>query len=336
LLDMPVLVMPALKVRISGMGKYLPERVVTNRELEEKLGLTKGWIERRTGVLERRYATHETTVSQAVEASKQALENAGLSVNDIDAIIGASSVPQQAIPCTAALLQRELGAPDGMSACFDINATCLGFLFALHQAALYISNGFYKRVLIFSSEIASPSLNPKEPESMCLFGDAAAAVIIEASDTSAILGASFETYSSGAGYTQILGGGTLHRPNVTSPESEHNLFHMDGPAVFKQAKRTMKPFMDDLLKQVGWSYEDVDVFVPHQASGHAVRSISQHMGFSPEQTIFNLPLRGNCVAASIPLALAEAVEDGKIIPGHKVILAGTAAGLTLGAVVLIF
>ena len=328
--------MQPLGVRIAGLGKYLPERIVTNAELEKKLNLPPGWIAKRTGVLERRYVTHETSVSQAVAAAKQALENAGLSVDDIDAVIGASSVPQQAIPCTAALVQRELGMPDGGSACFDINATCLGFLFALHTASQLISSGFYKRILIFSSEIASLSLNPKEPESMCLFGDAAAAVILGASNESFILGASFKTYSSGSHLTQILGGGTLHRPNLTPPESDHNLFHMDGPAVFKQAARTMKPFMDDVLFKTDWSYDDVDFFIPHQASGHAVQSISQHMGFNDKQTIFHLPLRGNCVAASIPLALTEAVEEGKIKRGHKLVLAGTAAGLTLGAVTLIF
>ena len=325
-----------LGIRLAGLGKYLPERIVANEELEAKLNLPSGWIAKRTGVLERRYATYETSVSQAVAAAKKALENAALNVNDIDAMIGASSVPQQAIPCTAALLQRELGASDGLSACFDINATCLGFLLAVHTAAHYIASGFYKRVLIFSSEIASPSLNPKEPESMCLFGDAAVAVILEASEDSWLLGASFKTYSSGAHLTELRAGGTLHRPNVTPLDSEYNLFHMDGPAVFKQAARTMKPFMDAFLQTVNWSYTDINHFVPHQASSHAVKSISQGMGFTEEQIVFNLPYRGNCVSASIPLALTEAVEAGRIQRGHKVVLAGTAAGLTLGAIALTF
>ncbi len=328
--------MQPLGVRIVGLGKYLPERIVDNAELETKLDLSKGWIAKRTGVLERRYASHETSVSQAVGAAKKALENASFSVNDIDAIIGASSVPQQAIPCTAALVQRELGMLEGLSACFDINATCLGFLFALHTAAQSIASGFYKRVLIFSSEIASPSLNPKEPESMSLFGDAAVAVILKSSNDSWLHGASFKTYSSGAHLTELLAGGTLHRPNLTPLDSEYNLFHMDGPAVFKQAARTMKPFMDSFLQTIQWSLTDVDHFVPHQASSHAVKSISQLMGFTEEQTVFNLPYRGNCISASIPLALTEAVEAGRVQRGHKVVLAGTAAGLTLGVVALEF
>lgn len=322
-------------VRITGLGSYLPERVVKNEELEQKLNLPAGWIEQHTGVLERCYATHETTVSQAVVASKQALENARLTTRDIDAIIGASSFPQQAIPCTAALVQRGLGAPDGLSTCFDINSTCLSFLFALHYAAQAIHIGFFKRVLIFSSEIASPSLNPKEPESFTLFGDAAAAVIVEASSHSYLHGAAFKTFSSGAHLTQVLGGGTLHRPG-TSYNPDFNLFTMDGPAVFKHASRTMKPFMDEFLESIIWTPQNVNAFVPHQASRYAVEYISSRLGFQQEQIILNLPKRGNCVSASIPLALAEAVHAKRIKRGDKVLLTGTAAGLTLGAVALTF
>jgi 3-oxoacyl-[acyl-carrier-protein] synthase III len=327
--------MRPFNIRLSGLGTYLPERVVTNTELEQQLNLPDGWIEKRTGVLERRYATRETTVSQAVCAARQALDDAQLTPRDIDAIIGASSFPQQAIPCTAALVQRELSAPDGLSACFDINATCLGFLFALHYAVQAIHNGFFKRVLIFSSEIASPSLNPKEPESFALFGDAAAAVVVEASSESYFHGAAFKTFSSGAHLTQVLGGGTLHRPG-TNYNPDFNLFSMDGPAVFKHASRTMKPFMDEFLESIAWTQADVNAFVPHQASRYAVEYLSSRLGFRQEQVILNLPTRGNCVSASIPLALAEAVHAKRIKRGDQVLLTGTAAGLTLGVVALTF
>ena len=328
-----------LHVRIVGLGAYLPERVVTNEELERKLGLVPGWIAKRTGVLERRYATTETTVSQAVAASRVALERAGVALEEVDAIIGASSVPQQAIPSTAALVQRELGAPDGGSACWDVNATCLSFLFALHSAALGIASEQYRTVLIFSSEIGSPSLNPREPESASLFGDAAAAVVLQASgvdDPSQLLGANFKTFSSGAHFTQVRGGGTLHRPSSTFDRPELNLFHMDGPAVFKHAARTLPGFLNEFLSSIGWTHASVDALVPHQASGHGVLGITERLGFAREQIVYNLPTRGNCIAASIPLALCEAVESGRIARGQKVLLAGTAAGLTLGAVALEF
>jgi 3-oxoacyl-[acyl-carrier-protein] synthase III len=341
----------ALAVRIAGLGTYLPERVVTNGELEAQLGLAPGWIAKRTGVLERRYATFETTVSQAVAASQVALERAGITSKDLDAIIGAN-LAQQTIPCTAALVQKALGAPDGSSACWDVNATCLSFMMALHSAALLIAAGQYKTILIFSSEIASPSLNPLEPESASLFGDAAAAVVLTSSDrassdrassdqvgsstTNLLLAAKFQTFSSGSHLTELLGGGTLHRPQTTFDHPKLNLFHMDGPAIFKHAARTFPPFLESFLDGIGWTLASVDALVPHQASGHGVLGIAGRLGFSRDQIVYNLPTRGNCVAASMPLALAEAVEAGRIRRGDRVLLAGTAAGLTLGAIALIF
>jgi 3-oxoacyl-[acyl-carrier-protein] synthase III len=324
-----------LAVRIAGLGSYLPERIVTNAELELRFGLQPGWIAKRTGVLERRYARHETTVSQAVTASQIALERSSIKLEEIDAIIGAN-LAQQTIPCTAALVQKALGAPDGSSACWDVNATCLSFMMALHSAALLIASGQYKNILIFSSEIASPSLNPLEPESASLFGDAAAAIVLTASDDSNLIGAKFQTFSSGSHLTELLGGGTLHRPQFTHGRPELNLFHMDGPAIFKHAARTLPPFLEAFLTGIGWEISSIDALVPHQASGHGVQSISRRLGFTPGQVVFNLPLRGNCIAASIPLALTEAVEADQIKRGDRVLLAGTAAGLTLGAVALVF
>ncbi len=326
----------ALPVRIAGVGKYLPERVVANAELEISMGLSAGWIFKRTGVLERRYASHETTVSQAVAAAQVALERAGVRLDEINAIIGASSTPQQAIPCTAALVQAALGAPDGGSACWDVNATCLSFLFALHSAAQTIALGMYETVLVFSSEIASPSLNPTEPESAALFGDAAAAIVLRRDSTasSLVYGARFQTFASSAHLTRLSGGGTLHRPQFTHENPELNLFQMNGPAIFRHALQHMGPFMTGFLQGVGWQIPDVDALVPHQASKHGVEQVSRRLGFQPRQVMTNLATRGNCVAASIPLALCEAMESGQIGRGDRVVLAGTAAGLTLGALAL--
>nr|MBA2680530.1 beta-ketoacyl-ACP synthase III [Ktedonobacteraceae bacterium] len=226
-----------LPVKIAGLGWYLPSRRVTNAQLEEQFGISAAWIERVTGVCERRYVTTETTLSMAAVAAQEALANAHLHPKDLDAIICASSAPQQAIPCTAAFLQRAISAPDGASACFDLNATCLSFLFALQTAAHLIAAGVYSTVLLCSSEPASLAINPAERESVALFGDAAAAAILTRSSTdeeNRVWHASFETHSSGAELTQILGGGTLHAPNDSATTAEMNLFSMDGPAVFKQ------------------------------------------------------------------------------------------------------
>lgn len=328
-----------LSVRIAGLGWYLPERRVTNEELEEKTGIPSAWIGRVSGVRERRYASNETSVSMATAAARIALLEAGLHARDLDAIVGASTGPQQSIPCTAAFVQRELDAPEGASACFDINATCLSFLFALQSVAHLVAAGVYKHVLLFSSELVSRSLNPQERESMVLFGDAAAAAIITRSapgEKSAFWHAQFATYSSGAELTQILGGGTLHHPNDPTTTTEMNLFQMRGSTIFKQASLVVGPFLDDFFTKLEWERSQVDAVVPHQASRHAVELLSARLGFQQQQVVWNLAERGNTVAASIPLTLAEAVRNGRIVRGHKVLLVGTGAGLTLGATALTF
>ena len=328
-----------LAVKIAALGWYLPEKRITNAHLEKQLGISAQWIEHATGVQERHYVTTENTLSMAASAVHMALNNAGMDVCDPDAIICASSAPQQAIPCTAALLQRELQAPEGASACFDINATCLGFLFALHTAAHLVAAGEYRTVLICNSEYASRAINPLERESAALFGDAAAAAIVTASqdnEESSFWQAQFATYSSGADSTCIIGGGTLHHPNDPTTLPEMNLFHMEGPAVFKQAIQLLGPFLDRFFSKLGWERDSIDAVVPHQASRHGIELLTKRHGFASEQIINHLAQRGNCVSASIPLALAEAVYGGRIQRGNRVLLIGSGAGLTLGAIALTF
>ncbi len=327
-------------ITIRGLGTYLPERRVTNLELEARLPVPAGWIARATGIHERRaVGADETTISMAAAASRAALHMANLDVVQIDGIIGASAVPQQAIPCTAALLQRALGAPEGRSACFDVNVTCLSFLVALQTAACYIESGLLNNVLVFSSEISSCAINWAEPESAVLFGDGAAAVIVSrsaADEPGRLWHMALETHSSGADLTRVLGGGTLHHPNNPATTSAINLFSMQGPAVFKQAVRLTEPFLDRFFATLGWERTSVDLVIPHQASGHAVAQLSRRLGFRPEQVFINLPERGNCIAASLPLALAEAVAAGRLRRGDRAVLVGTGAGLTLGALALTF
>jgi 3-oxoacyl-[acyl-carrier-protein] synthase III len=328
-----------LKIKIAGTGWYLPERRVPNIYFEERYGIHASWIERATGVRERRYVDGETTVQMGTAAAQMALESANLRVEDLDAIVGASTGPEQTIPCTAALVQRALGAPEGKSACFDINATCLSFLFALQSVAHLVAAGVYRRVLIFSSEMASRALNPAERESFVLMGDAAAAVIVtksEEGEASCYWHGQFATYSSGADLTRLLGGGTLHHPNDPMTTPEMNLFHMEGTAIFRQAVRLIGPFLETLLASLSWERQQIDVVVPHQASRHAIELLIARLGFTEQQVAWNLAERGNCIAASIPLTLAESVHSGRIKRGDRVLLLGSGAGLTLGAVALTY
>jgi 3-oxoacyl-[acyl-carrier-protein] synthase III len=328
-----------LAVRIAGLGKYLPEKVVSSTELETQLDIPSGWIERTTGVRARHYAGEESAAQMAATAAREALQIAGLTPIDLDAIIGASAGSQQVIPCTAAFVQRELGAPDGKSACFDINATCLSFVFALQNAAYLIAGGVYKNVLIFSSEITSFSRNPRQWESAALFGDGAAAAVLTATSegkTGAIGYSKFVTYSSGAELTQLLGGGTLHHPNDPATTSEMNFFNMDGPAVFRKAARLVPIFWAEFEKMQGWKAQDYAQVIPHQASRHGLKMLTTRFGFRPDQVFVNIRKRGNCIAASIPLALTEAVEAGRVRRGDRVLLIGTGAGLSIGGLALTF
>jgi 3-oxoacyl-[acyl-carrier-protein] synthase-3 len=328
-----------LPVKIAGLGYYIPERRVTNAYFEQKYGFSSSWISQVTGVYERRYVTDETTVQMGVHASRMALQSARLSVDHLDAIVCASAAPQQMIPCTAALLQHALGAPEGRSACVDVNATCMSFLFALQMVSHMVASGTYHTVLICSSEIPSTSLNPAEPESATLFGDAAAAAIITrtpSGETSVIWHSQFATYSSGAELTQIPGGGTLHHPNNPATTPDMNLFHMEGPALFRQGLPLIGPFLDSFFSHLPYDRATMEAVVPHQASRHAIELLHRRLGFQQAQIINTLAFYGNCVAASIPLTFAEAVHNGRIKRGNRVALLGTGAGLTLGALALTF
>ena len=325
------------RVRFAGMGAYLPPHVVTSSELDARLGFPAGFIERKTGVAERRHVEHETTLDMAFAAATTALERAGVQAADLDLIIVAQSVPAQAIPCTAVLLQRRLGV-DGMP-CFDVNATCLGFLTAVDQAAYAIAAGTYRRVLIVSSEVASLGLNWQHWESSALFGDGAAAAVLTPTppgEASAILTSRMETYSEGAEYTTILGGGTLHLPHSQGFVREMSAFHMDGPRVFRLASQRMGPFLERLHCPLPQEERGCDLLIPHQASLFPIRQLSARFGYDASRVFVNLPTRGNCVAASIPLALSEAVDAGRAARGSRISLIGSGAGLSLSGMLIIY
>ena len=328
-----------LRVQIQGLGSYLPPRRVPNAELERDFGLPSGWIERRTGVLERRRAEKETSVDMACAAARAALDDAGLKPGDLDLILAASASPHQTVPCTASLIQHALGCGDGSSACFDENATCLSFLFGLHVATQFVAGGAYRRVLVVSSEKMGPLLDPEEPESAVLLGDGAGAAVISASgpeDTGRVWLARFETHGSGGGLTVCRGGGTGQHPNDPTTTPKMNRFQMQGPAVYRMANRILAPFFDRFMTDLHWKHSDLDAVVPHQASGPGVQLLSRFLGFRPDQVVANYATHGNCVAASMPLALTEAVRSGRIRRGYDILLAGTGAGLSLGAMAITY
>lgn len=326
-----------IPLKIAGMGRYAPEHIVTNDELEARCGLPSGWIEQRTGVLERHWSQTETASQMAGHAVRDAVQQAGLSLSDIDLIINASGTPEQVVPDGGALLQRELGLTESGIPAFSIHMTCLSFLAALQTAAAYLQTGLYRRILISSSEIVSSGLNFNEPESATLLGDAAAAVVVtlpEAGSNAAVHAMRFETFSSGADFTAIFGGGTRKHPNNPATRPEDNLFSMNGPRLLNLALRTVPQFLEHLRAGLSHDLGDIKMVIPHQTSKAGFRLLSR-FGYSQERVMMTLDRYGNCGAASIPFALSMAYEQGCIYPEDEVLLVGTGAGVSIGGVILV-
>ncbi len=323
----------SLPIKIAGLGRYLPERVVPSIELDRLCGVEPGWTEKHTGVRERRWVTTETATEMAAHAAREAVADAGLALDDIDLIINASGTPEQVIPEGGPLIQGHLGLSG--APCFTVDATCLSFVAGLRVAAGMLSTG-YARVLVVSSDCGSAALNFDEPESAGLMGDAAAAaVLVHSDDTSAFHEMRLETYHEGASFTEIRGGGSRRHPADPSTTREDNLFTMNGPKTLRLARRVLPQFLERLRPGLTSGLGSVDVVVPHQASSVGLRLL-RYYGWPEEHMVYTLSWTGNCIAAAIPSALYEGVRCEQIKRGDEVLLLGTGAGMSLGAVILTY
>jgi 3-oxoacyl-[acyl-carrier-protein] synthase III len=327
-----------LPLKIIGFGRYLPKRIVPSSELEAMCGVPAGWVERRNGVRERRWVTDETSSFMSAQAAIEALDEAKLKPNQLDLIINASGTGEQAIPDTGVLIQRQLGLGNSGIPAMTVHTTCLSFVAAMDVASNFIHSGRYKNILIASADVASCGINPKEPESASLVGDAAAAVVVtksDANDKSMIHHAHFKTYGDGAYLTTIMGGGSRLHPRFDGHKAEDDLFHMDGPAVLRMVRGIAHGFLDELYPGLSTSLVDIDVVVPHQASKVGLMML-ERFGWPNSKIMTTIETLGNCVAASIPATLYQAVRDGNIQRGQKVLLVGTGAGLSIGGLVLTY
>jgi 3-oxoacyl-[acyl-carrier-protein] synthase-3 len=328
------------KVKILGTGKYLPQQLITSAELDQRLGVPSGWSEAASGVAVRHFITDETASLMGAFAAGKALERAGISLRDIDCLISASGVMEQAIPCTAALISAHLGGEAINIPAYDINSTCLSFLTALDTLSYLVAAGRYRHVLIVSSEVASVGLNWQNKETCVLFGDGAAAAVIGRTgpgESSSILTSRMETYSEGAHFCEICGGGTgLHPRYYSEATKEAFLFRMDGKALFKKSAQLMPDFMRRLLEPAHISLDEIKLVIPHQASGRAMELVRRKLGIESERFMTIIKNHGNTIAASIPMALHAAIEEGRICRGDRIMLLGTSAGLSLGGMVLVY
>ena len=311
-------------IKISGTGIYLPPKVETSEELVTRINKPVDWIHQKAGVFERRVSDIDVDKMGAI-AGKEALNNGP----PPDLIINASGVPKQTIPDTSTFFQKEMGF-DGVPS-FSIHCTCLSFIVALHTASSLIQSKSYKRILIISSDRGTVGRNFKEPESACLLGDGAAAVLVEPSDKkdrSQFLYHTMSTWPSGTELTEVRGGGTRRHPLDPNTSRKDNLFSMDGPAVYKIARKEVYKMLLKTLKKTGLKRQSIDWVVPHQASKKAIEAYSTVGGFKKEKVLETVSRFGNCVAASVPMTLVMAIKNDQIKRDDLVMLIGTGAGLS--------
>ena len=327
-----------LPARILGTGHALPKTEKLSTDFDHCLNLNCGHLEQATGVIARRICTNESQIDLAVQASRVALDDAGINLNDIDLVIGASGLPYQALPSTAPLIMRELGMNDGSAQAFDVNSTCLSFVTALDIAATRIAMGQARMVLVVSSEVASKTLPwSTQPEVAALFGDGAGAAILTTATPGqgCIRASMMRTYPSAYEASSIASGGTridFH----TQPEefAQNAVFHMDGTALFRVTHRHFSGFVDDLLQCAGWSEGDVDLIVPHQASPIALEHMIRSIGLDTQKVVTIASPLGTHTAASILTALDIARKDGRIRKGTRLLILGTSAGVSFGGMAI--
>ncbi|MBC7501268.1 MAG: ketoacyl-ACP synthase III [Herminiimonas sp.] len=319
--------------KIKGTGSYLPPRRVTNQDLAAELAgrgieTSDEWILSRSGISARHYAAPDANVSDlAVEASRRALDMAGLLPNDIDLIVLASSTPDflGGFPSTACIVQRKLGIDNGCAA-FDVQAVCSGFVYALSIADSFIKSGNYKNALVIGAEVFSRILNFEDRTTCVLFGDGAGAVVLSASPEPGILATKLHADGSHASILCVPG-------SVNDGVLEGSAYlYMDGPAVFKLAVSVLEKVANEVLKTAEMASSEIDWLVPHQANIRIMQSTARKLGLPPEKMVVTVDQHGNTSAASIPLALDTAVRDCRIKPGHNVLMEGVGGGFTWGAV----
>jgi len=321
-------------VGILGTGSYLPEKVLTNLDLEKMVDTSDEWIVSRTGIRERRIASPEQASSDlAYEASVKALKKAGITADQLDLIVVATVTPDMMFPSTACLLQDRLGA--SKAAAFDLSAACTGFIYSLATAAKFIESGMYRYILVVGVESLSKITDWEDRNTCVLFGDGAgAAVLGPVEEGSGFLSFVLGSDGSGGVHLNLKAGGSRLPASIETVTNKQHYIYMNGREVFKFAVRVMNSATDEAIEQAGIRKEQIDFLVPHQANIRIIESAIERLGLSEEKVIVNLDRYGNMSSASIPVALDEAIEAGKIQEGNHLLLVGFGGGLTWASTVI--
>lgn len=324
-----------MNASITGIGSYLPERILTNAEIEKMVDTSDEWIFTRTGIRQRRIAADAEAVSDmGAAAARRALESAGLQATDIGMIIVATSTPDMFFPNSACIVQGVIGARNAF--CFDMEVACSGFLFALETGRRFVEAGSVRNALIIGAEKFSCITDWTDRDTCVLFGDGAGAAVLSSGGTGrGIIATVMHSDGTLADVLKVEGCGSRRLPEAKAGEGmKQPCIRMNGREVFKHAVLNMTGAVQEVLGKSGLSASEIDWVVPHQANTRIIRSVNEKLGIPMEKCCLNLERVGNISAASVPVALDEAVQDGRIRRGHKILTVVAGAGFTWGATVL--
>lgn len=326
--------MSQARATITSLGRYVPERVMTNADLEKIVDTSDEWIRTRTGIRQRHVAEPGTPTSElAVRAAREALERRGVTAAEVDLIIVATITPDMLFPATACIVQDKLKATRAWA--FDVSAACSGFLYALTVGAQFIQTGAHKRVLVIGAEVMTSVLNYKDRTTCVLFGDGAGAVLLEPSaDETGILDFFHEVDGSGGCFLNMPAGGSARPASHETVENRLHYVHQDGAHVFKYAVRKMAEASRHILDRNHLAPGQLDLFVAHQANLRIIDAAKERLGLPDEKVVKNIHKYGNTTAATIPLALGTALDEKRLRHGDLVVLASVGAGFTVGAVLV--
>jgi len=324
-----------IRAKISALGTYVPPRLLTNADLERMVETSNDWIVDRTGIRERHIVDEGVATSDlAVEAAKLALAERGIASSDLDAIIVATVTPDMFFPATACVVQHKLGAKKVWG--FDLSAACSAFVYALQAGAQFIATGAHSKVMVIGADIMSCIIDYTDRATCVIFGDGAGAVVLEPAEDDSLGMIDFMHEIDGGGGCSLYmpGGGSLHPASHETIDKKMHYVHQDGQAVFKYAVRKQAELCEKLLQRNGLKGSDIKAFIPHQANKRIITATADRLGLRPESVIINIDRFGNTTAATIPLAMETARQEGKLKKGDLVLLASVGAGFTTGVALL--
>ncbi|MBC8215404.1 MAG: ketoacyl-ACP synthase III [Candidatus Marinimicrobia bacterium] len=323
-----------MRATITATARYLPERVLTNFDMEKIIDTSDEWIRTRTGIETRHIVSNgQATADLSTHVAKQLLERSGTKPEDVDIIILATVTPDRVFPSTAAIIQDNISAKNAWG--FDLSGACTGFLYALETGANFIASGRYKKVMVIGAETMSSIIDYTDRNTCVLFGDGAGGVMLEpATNDEGILDSIMHIDGSGADFLQMPAGGSLLPASHETVDKRLHSIQQDGKTVFKFAVRGMAEVSADILKRNNLNGQDIKLFIPHQANKRIIDAAAQRCGISENQVLININKYGNTTAATIPIGIDESVEDGRLKKGDLVLLAAFGAGFTWGSTLI--